>query len=489
MKKNLKIKLASVLTGVMVLTSSITFPTFAAGSINVGSASGNVGDTVTINVSVSEGNGAIGSTQGSLSYDSSALQYVGGGNTSGGGGNVNFTNAGDGNSSSLGFSVTFKILKEGSHGISGSATIYDFDENASSSSGSGSVSGRSVATNQTPASQPSNNGNSSNNSKPDDKKDEAKDEKKDEKKEEKSKNSLLKSLSVSEAKLEPEFASDVTSYLIYVPEDTKEVHVEAAAQDAKATVTVAGDKELNPGSNEVTVTVKAEDDSKTVYTITVVCGEDPAIIKSDDKPYRILQDVKDEEIPEGFTRVKEIINDTEFEVLANKDESIVLIMASSDDVERALYIYMREESLLYPYVPVAISEGNVIVILPLDQDMDYPEGLEKCVLTIGEYDFEALQGKDKDFYYVKALKADGTTEFYKYDSVENTYQRFDIKDYKVEKKDKDADKVNVVGNIKISKSACAQIIIGLSVVSIMLTIAVVVLIVEAVKHKSRRSRR
>ena len=117
--------------------------TNTSNGLSVESTSGYVGETVTVNV-LAGCDGAIGATQGTLRYDSSALQYVGGDNTSGGGGNVNFTNAGDGNVNLLGFSISFKILKAGTHYLSGSATIYDFDENAFSAAGDGSITGISV---------------------------------------------------------------------------------------------------------------------------------------------------------------------------------------------------------------------------------------------------------------------------------------------------------------------------------------------------------
>lgn len=480
MKNKLKLKIASVLTGVVILASSISFPSYAAG-MSVGSASGNVGDTVTINVSVSTG-GAIGSTQGSLSYDPSALQYVGGGNTSGGGGGVNFTNAGDGNSSSLGFSVSFKILKEGSHSVSGSATVYDFDENVSSASGGGSVSGRSNTPAPTPT--PQGGGSSSgSSSKPADKPADKPAEKKDEK----SKNTALKSLSIAEGSLEPGFSADVTAYTVYVPEETTEVTVEAAAQDAKSSVAVAGNTELQPGLNEVTVTVKAESGDTRTYTISVVCGEDPAIIKVDEKSYRILKDIADEEIPAGFVRATENINETDFEVLSKEDGSMILVMVSSEDEVRALYMFFKEDGSLYPYAPIALSEENVVVPMPLDKDAKYPSSLKETVVTIGGKEFEALQGKDTDFYYINVMKADGTTAVYKYDSVENTYQRFNLDDLKVPKKSKKDNQVHVIGNLNLSKAACGKTIIALAVVCLMLAIALIVLICETVKMTKKKA--
>ncbi len=97
---------------------------------------------------------------------------------------------------------------------------------------------------------------------------------------EKSKDSTLKGLSVEEGAITPEFKKDVKEYTLAVPYETTEVNVTATPTDSKAKVEVKGNKDLKEGENVVTVTVTAEDGSKTDYTIKVTRARVPLALKS-----------------------------------------------------------------------------------------------------------------------------------------------------------------------------------------------------------------
>ena len=88
-------------------------------------------------------------------------------------------------------------------------------------------------------------------------------------------NNDLKSLEVEGYTLDPEFNKDTTNYAIEVPKDVDSIVVNAEPESDYATVTVEGADNLQPGENTVTVTVKAEDGTEKVYTITVTKEEEP----------------------------------------------------------------------------------------------------------------------------------------------------------------------------------------------------------------------
>ncbi len=69
--------------------------------------------------------------------------------------------------------------------------------------------------------------------------------------------------------LTPEFKKDVTEYTVQVGKDVTELQLDAVPEDEKAKVTVEGNTDLKDGENKVTITVMAEDESKTVYTLIV----------------------------------------------------------------------------------------------------------------------------------------------------------------------------------------------------------------------------
>ena len=84
----------------------------------------------------------------------------------------------------------------------------------------------------------------------------------------------LKSLTVSNGTLTPEFDGSKTEYTVSVPYNVSTVTVAGAANSSEATVTGTGSKSLTVGANTITVTVTAEDKTKKTYTITITREKD-----------------------------------------------------------------------------------------------------------------------------------------------------------------------------------------------------------------------
>ena len=84
----------------------------------------------------------------------------------------------------------------------------------------------------------------------------------------------LKSLTVSNGTLTPEFDGSKTEYTVSVPYNVSTVTVAGAANSSEATVTGTGSKSLTVGANTITVTVTAEDKTEKTYTITITREKD-----------------------------------------------------------------------------------------------------------------------------------------------------------------------------------------------------------------------
>ena len=86
---------------------------------------------------------------------------------------------------------------------------------------------------------------------------------------EKSNDNNLKSLKVTGFELSPEFDKDVQVYLATVPEGTKNIEIKATANSPYATVTGAGNIELEEGTNAINIVVKSETGIEKIYTINI----------------------------------------------------------------------------------------------------------------------------------------------------------------------------------------------------------------------------
>lgn len=102
-----------------------------------------------------------------------------------------------------------------------------------------------------------------------DKKNEDEDKKNEEEDKDKSNVKNLKSLTVEQYKLEPDFSPDITEYSLTIGRDVENLVIEAEAEDENATVEITGNNGLLLGTNTVNVKVTAEDGTVRTYKINV----------------------------------------------------------------------------------------------------------------------------------------------------------------------------------------------------------------------------
>ena len=399
--------------GVILLSICLLLPMFsmmshaASGSVSVSSKSGNVGSTVTITCTIKCTSGPIGTADVVLVYDQASLQYVsgsGGYSLTGGSGSVVYSGlTADGTSSSLSFTVKFKILKAGSHKVSvSSANAYDIDEvQFAPSKGSGTITGKAPTTVK-----PSNPGNDGNDNKPQNNKDT---------------NSKLSSLQVYPGSLSPNFNADTSSYTVTVPADTTQVTISATPQSNKATVSVSGGKDLKLGANEAKVIVVAESGASRAYTLTIMCGEKEKI-QIGGVEYTINESFTDEQIPTGFSRKQVAYNNRQYEAVANASGNLLLMNLQSAE-KTEFFIYDEKAQAFQDFAQITLSEGKYIIPLPLSEEMSEFAGNETVAMQVQNKNFEAWK-LDDEFCVAYVMNQDGKTALYRYDSVDKTFQRY-----------------------------------------------------------------
>ena len=85
----------------------------------------------------------------------------------------------------------------------------------------------------------------------------------------KSSDASLSNLGVNGYSLSPSFKPETTSYSVSVPNNVTSLDVSAITNDAKAKVSISGNKNLSVGKNNILVEVTAEDGNKKTYKIEV----------------------------------------------------------------------------------------------------------------------------------------------------------------------------------------------------------------------------
>ncbi len=224
----------------MALTAALSFQSFAANAkIAFSDPSAETGSEFSVTMKFTSTSGdVLGNTDVMLSYDASAIEFLGGSeNASGGSGAIRVTSGMTG-ATEVATELKFRALKAGTTGITiVSWEGYDGDGQILTMDHQGSSAITITAGAEAAAL---------------------------------SSDAALQNLQVSPGVLEPAFSPEVNAYSVSVGMDVDKLTVSAVASHENASVAVEGGTELQPGANTVICRVTAEDGASVRdYTITV----------------------------------------------------------------------------------------------------------------------------------------------------------------------------------------------------------------------------
>ncbi len=375
--------------------------------ISIGSASGTVGDTVTVTLTVSASN-SIDAAAIPVSYDNSVIKPVGSGNS----GIVSFAlldAAAYGATESI--SMKFEIIAAGTTTLSvaGDAKVSVNGERAAiQSSSSGTVTGKA------PVSYSSDN--------------------------------ILSSLQISPGTLSPAFSPEITTYNASVDSDVEELVVSAVANDSNAKVSVSGRK-MDPGRNTTTITVTAEDGSVKKYIIytTRAAGSneqetqteaetqtevqteqtDNIQVTIDKVQYTVIQDYSEHELPEGYEETE--IDYNGGKIIAGKGlkTGLILMYLESDNGEGGFYVYDETAKTFSPYNTV--DEPQVtFVVLPIPDSVNKPDGYTLTRFTMNGKEVDVLIDADRQYCLFYGVSSSGEKGWFSYRISDATIQAYSI---------------------------------------------------------------
>ena len=384
----------------------------AGASIAVSSSTIEVGETVTLTVRLNS-NVEIGSYQVTLAYDSSLLEYVGGG-ASGGAGTLKAANYLETPKKNVSFDLKFKALASGNARVEttdGMVVAYSTMEEMT-------FTPQGVKIEVKPSSETT--------SPEDDNTEEPS---------ELSKNADLYSLAVSPGSISPVFHKDTTKYQVNVEENVEELVVSAVAADPDAVVTVNGNKNLSKDVNEVTVVVTSPGGNKKTYTLSVVKGTQTENPESDGENVEVTVDGKKlffitgiEGVvpPEGFSLAYADFNGKSVLVFRSENEKITIACLMDENEANYWYMYDEENNSFLPYIELQ-GKDNRYILLNLPEESLFPKGAGKKEIEIDGRKIEVLAFSDSDttlMYLIYAMNGEGEVGFYQYDQKEGSYQRY-----------------------------------------------------------------
>ncbi len=238
---------------------------------------------------------------------------------------------------------------------------------------------------------------------------------------EKSNDNNLKSLNVTGFELSPEFDKDVQVYLATVPEGTKNIEIKATANSPYATVTGAGNIELEEGSNAINIVVKSETGIEKIYTINIdVKDENPIEVTVNDRNYTVVKLKEHLTKPDTFEESTITIEGYEIPVFINDKADITLVGLKNEDGVIKLFEYKDGKYSKYN----EMNLNHILLIpVPLDKELDFNKG--KVNINGEEIDCYKIND-NSDFVIINAKSlSDGNASYYLYDTENNTVIRYD----------------------------------------------------------------
>lgn len=361
----------------------------ASGTISItGTSQVVIGNTVTINVVLSSKT-KIGSWDMDLNYDKNYLQLISATSEAGG---VNMVNSSAGVTSKS-YTFKFKALKKGNTKISmASYQAFAYEDMSEMNLSASSKTVKIMTQEELEATY--------------------------------SKDNYLKSLSVEGFEITPEFNKDVADYSVVVPENTKEITINAAVNDSKSDLSGVGTVEVTQGTNTFQIVVRAQNGSERTYNLTVeVKDENPINVTIDNQNYTVVK-IK-EYLPSANAYQETTVNINDFEIPAYKSEltGFVLVGLKDSSGNINLYIYDEENNSYKVYNELKFTN---ITIYPKDTK-EILNGYKSGEITINEIQIPAFYVSESSrFAIIYGINVEtGEEGFFKYDKKNQTAIKYD----------------------------------------------------------------
>ena len=245
---------------------------------------------------------------------------------------------------------------------------------------------------------------------------------------ERSSNNNLKSISIENITLSPEFNKDNLEYKAVVNGDIEKINIQAESEDQKASIDGLGEKDLVEGVNRFELKVYAENDEEKIYVIEITRKEkNPIEVIINKKKYTVFKKESNVEPPKGFVKTSVVIDKQEVVAYSNKYIDYILVLLVDEEGNSDFYIYNSKNSTYSKYNEV--TSGDLRLLLINASKNLIPINYKKTTIKINNDNVEAYYLKGvNDYKLVYAINMNnGKESFYQYDSKENTFQRYNNK--------------------------------------------------------------
>jgi len=253
-------------------------------------------------------------------------------------------------------------------------------------------------------------------------------------------NADLSDITVEGYELKPSFNKDTLEYELEVENDVEKVNVSSTKADYRARVNGGGEIELSEGINKVEIVVTAEKGNQKTYVVSINRKElNPINITVNGNKYSVIRKAELLEAPPYYVATTAIINDTEVPAFKSEISGYTLVGLKNETGDTKLFIYNINDGSYREYKQVGLD--SFILILEEPENMvDGYSNVKNIKISNFEVSAYYKDGTDTDYVLVYGMNLEnGQKNWYQYDIVEGTFQRFqnkeviklqqDLKDY------------------------------------------------------------
>ena len=248
-------------------------------------------------------------------------------------------------------------------------------------------------------------------------------------------NANLSALRVVDHVISPDFDKDKLEYTLEVENDVEKIEIRATRADSSASVSGTGVKNLSEGLNKFNIVVTAEKGNKKTYVINVTRKElNPIHVDIDGFYYTVVRKADVLEAPTYYSST-EIEIDGEMVPAFNSDiTGYTLVGLKDEEGNIDLYRYTDTGYVLYKQIG---TEG--LVFIPGTNEKLITGYEQSKNITINNVNVKVyVDNSNSDYVLVYGMNAsNGKSNWYIYDTLEGTFQRYEEKIITEEKKDKD----------------------------------------------------
>lgn len=239
-----------------------------------------------------------------------------------------------------------------------------------------------------------------------------------------SKNNDLANLTVSEGTLTPAFTKETTEYSVNLPSTAKSIKIDAAVEDAKASVTGTGDINLEAGGNEINVVVRSEYGTEKIYKIMVNVDEKPLqFITYNGEKLGVVRNVKTATPPPGFSETKVKLDGKE--IPAWKNETLKKTIVYMLDEKNNKNFYLFEDGKISTVFIAKQILGKDVYIIDVPENLQKRAGMKFGKIKIDNVELMGWTFTDQNFKNYKVIYVmdmDGKTRYYQYEEDQKTLQ-------------------------------------------------------------------